>query len=113
MPAEIEWPIVLETSTHALVGSKLFEPFLAERRQQNQAVWADSQHWRLGFYFGKQDTRLWVPRRSKDGIPVESVLVINFGHALGRKAFRILMLAYGTGLVALCMVGCALAGVRW
>lgn len=112
-PNSFEWPVVLETTSHALVGSRVFEPYLDQRRTDNTASWSDKRHWMLGFYFGKNDTRLWVPRRLKNGGAKDDDRVINFGHPLGRKAFRILMLGYMIGFAALTMVVAALAGIRW
>lgn len=108
-----EWPIVYETSASALVASKVFEPFLEERRARNREIWHNSQNWRLGFYFGKGDTRLWVPPKPKKGLYTDNVRVINFAHPLGRKAFRVLALGYGIGLVAASMLVAWLCGVRW
>ena len=108
-----EWPSIYECSPTALVASRLFEPFLDERRARNREVWQDKRSWKFGFYFGKGDTRLWVPQRPKKGLYQDEVRVINFSHPLGRKAFRILVLAYATGAIAATMTIAAILGVRW
>src|SRR5690349_8809247 len=95
-----EWGQVLETPVHALVAERAFGPFLDQRRNENRQVWFDRRSWRLGFYFGHGDTRLWVPRRSRRVTDCER-LVINFAHPLGRKALRVLGLAYAIGFIGL------------
>jgi len=113
MAARFEWPTVLETTEYVLVGSRVFEPILNERRTANSEVWSKAKSWRFGFYFGDGDTRLWVPRRRPDGTANDDERVINFRHPLGRKAFRILMLGYGTGFLTVTALVAALLGVRW
>ncbi len=107
------WPGVLGSSRCALVAGRLAEPFLTERRQANDEVWADGRNWRVGFYFGAGDSRLWVPRRDRWGRPVDSVRVVNFAHPRGRRAFRVLVLAYGIAAVTAALFTAALLGVRW
>ncbi|MBS1721371.1 MAG: hypothetical protein JSS66_00020 [Armatimonadetes bacterium] len=109
MPARFDWPEVMETTALALVASRLFEPFIDERRERNEAVWSDQNRWLFGYYFGRGDTRLWVPRRNG----ADGGRVINFSHPLGRKAFRILVLAYGIGTVSAAIVAAAALGARW
>jgi hypothetical protein len=111
--SRFDWPDVVESTRFALVGSRVFEPYLEERRESNERVWSDPGRWRFGFYFGEGDTRLWVPRRLKDGRGHPTEAVINFCHRRGRPAFRILLLAYGTGLSLAGAVLAALAGARW
>ncbi len=113
MATRFEWPAVLESTQYVLVGSRVFEPFLREKRDANAEVWSRPTSWRFGFYFGAGDTRLWVPRRERDGTPNDAERVINFKHPLGRKAFRILMFGYGTGFLTVCALVAALLGVRW
>lgn len=92
---------------------ELAEPYLDNLRARNQMVWSNPRRWRLGFYFGVDDTRLWVPRRCSCGAPRENDRVLNFGHPQGKKAFRILMLAYATGALLLATLVAAGLGVRW
>ncbi|MCW5935836.1 MAG: hypothetical protein KIT11_00825 [Fimbriimonadaceae bacterium] len=108
-----DWPAVVEMPIHAVVADRIWRPILTERRLRNQEVWDDAARWRMGFYFGEGDTRLWVPRRLENGKANEEDRVINFAHPLGRRAFRILMLAYGIAAVAGVFFAMALAGVRW
>lgn len=92
---------------------ELAEPYLDNLRARNQIIWSNPRRWRFGFYFGEDDTRLWVPRRCRCGAPRENDRVLNFGHPQGKKAFRILMLAYATGsLLAVALVAAGF-GVRW
>ncbi|MCW5938985.1 MAG: hypothetical protein KF884_04410 [Fimbriimonadaceae bacterium] len=111
--SRFDWPDVIKSTRFTLVASRVCVAFLDERREANQGIWSDPGRWRFGFYFGEGDTRLWVPRRMKNGQedPVERV--INFCHRRGRPAFRILMFAYGTGLALIIALVAALAGVRW
>ena len=101
------------TVARDLVVARLIEPYLGDLRARNDIVWGNPKQWVLGFYFGVEDSRLWVPRRCSCGAPRDQDRVINFGHPLGRKAFRILIFAYGVS-VALCgvLAGAAL-GYRW
>jgi hypothetical protein len=99
--------------THHAVAARVCEPYLAEARFRNDAVWSNPRNWRFGFYFGKDDSRLWVPRRDRNGKPRDGQRVVNFGHPIGRKSFPILMLAYFTGLLgAITLIAIAL-GARW
>ena len=75
------------------------DPILHGRRAANQAEWQKPENWILGFYFAPGDSRLWVPSRRRFGRPDDSARVVNFGHAAGRPAFRILLLAHAAGLV--------------
>jgi len=108
-----EWPAVYESTVCALVASRLFEPFLEERRARNREIWSEPRNWRLGFYFGKGDTRLWVPRKPKNGLYQDQARIINFSHPMRRKAFRILATGYGIGFIAIVMTVAALSGIRW
>lgn len=112
-PETFTWPPTVEMPIHAVVAERIWRPILNERRQRNHDVWEDSARWRMGFYFGEGDTRLWVPRRLADGTAIEVDMVINFSHPLGRRAFRILMLGYGITAVAGVIFAMALFGVRW
>ena len=111
--SRFEWPVVYESRVCALVASRLFEPFLEERRTRNKEIWSNPQNWRLKFYFGKGDTRLWVPPRPKNGLYQDKIRIINFGHPMGKRAFRILSLGYGIGIAACVMILAALSGIRW
>ncbi|MBS1715941.1 MAG: hypothetical protein JST30_16560 [Armatimonadetes bacterium] len=113
MATRFEWPTVLQTTEYVLVGSRVFEPLIKERKDANRDVWSRPSSWRFGFYFGTGDTRLWVPRRRADGSAHDDERVINFRHPLGKKAFRILMFGYGTALSTLGLIVLALFGVRW
>ena len=104
---------MLETTTYALVGSRVCEPYLSERKKQNFESWHNKNNWFLGFYFSKTDSRLWVPRRLKNGTPWDAERVINFSHRQARKAFRILMLAYATGFALATTLVLYILGVRW
>lgn len=108
LEAGFEWPVVLESRACVLVGSKVFEPWIEERRRANLTQWENQNNWKFGFYFGKCDTRLWVPKPGSDD---PNLRIINFGHPLGRKAFRILMLGYAIGVVALGLLVLALLQV--
>lgn len=81
------------------LGDRITTPILTSRRAENQASWANRQNWFLAFYFGSEDSRLWVPRRTKSGEPDQVLRIINFGHRLARPALRILALAYLIGAV--------------
>ncbi|MBL8064765.1 MAG: hypothetical protein JNM34_02785 [Chthonomonadaceae bacterium] len=111
--SRFEWPEVHETTTYALVASRVFDHFLDGKRRHNDQIWADDSKWKLGFYFGAGDSRLWVPvRRNRDN-KRKSELVVNFGHPLGKRAFRILCLAYSIGFLAVGMIIAAMFGARW
>lgn len=102
-----------ETTLCDRIAVRLGEPILQELRARDRMVWSNPRHWKLGFYFGRDDSRLWVPRRCGCGAERERDRIINFGHPQGRKAFWLLMFGYGTGLALLgCLVAAAL-GVRW
>lgn len=94
------------------VSQGLAAPILEGRRARNQASWVDAENWVFGFYFGYGDTRLWVPRKMKGGEPSEDRCLINFGHPLGRKAFRILALAYIAGATFFGFLTAVLLGYR-
>ncbi|MCG9895233.1 MAG: hypothetical protein MH204_07145 [Fimbriimonadaceae bacterium] len=81
---------------HGEMADRLCRPILEGRRAVNQACWADRNNWVFGFYFGAEDSRLWVPRMRR-GEPDDDVRVLNFAHPLGRPASRILLLAYLIG----------------
>ena len=89
-------------------ASRLGDPLIKSLRQGNDAVWADAANWRFGFYFGAGDRRLWVPRRLRDGRPDRETLVINFSHPLGKRAWRVLQIAYGVGTLAVGVLTVAL-----
>jgi uncharacterized membrane protein len=111
--SRFDWPIVHETTSYALVASRVFEPFLESRRAEHAEIWNDSKNWHFGFYYSKEDSRLWVPRRRIDRSSDDHTRVINLGHKRARKALCILVLAYGIGIVAVVMTALMLAGVRW
>lgn len=112
-PAPSARPALTDVARFALVGSRIATPYLRARREINEACWSDPARWRLGFYFGRADTRLWVPRRLRDGSPDDTNRVINFGHPMGKRPFKVLMTAYAIGLVSLAMSLAALSGLRW
>lgn len=109
----VEFVVALVEPRHRAVATRVAEPLLSEDRFRNEVIWANPRRWRFGFYFGEGDTRLWVPRRGNDGEPVDSDRVLNFAHPLGRKAFRLLMFGYATGLALAGVVVAVLLGVRW
>ncbi|HRF59772.1 MAG TPA: hypothetical protein PLH94_07655 [Fimbriimonadaceae bacterium] len=109
----VEFVVALVEPRHRAVATKVAEPLLAEDRFRNDVIWANSKRWRFGFYFGQGDTRLWVPRRGAKAEPIDAERVLNFAHPLGRKAFRLLMFGYATGLALAGVVVAALFGVRW
>jgi uncharacterized membrane protein len=92
---------------------ELAEPYLDNLRARNQMIWSNPRRWKLGFYFGADDTRLWVPRRCRCGAPREDDRVLNFGHPRGKQAFRILLMAYFTGALLLAALLAAALGMRW
>lgn len=109
---DTDWRAFAETR-HLAVAAKMAEPVLNQIQMINAECWSTKSNWRLGFYFGSKDTRLWVPTRSKRGTESSARRVINFGHPLGRSAFKTLMLAYGsTALFTLALLAIA-AGIRW
>jgi uncharacterized membrane protein len=112
-PVSPERPQVADVARFALVASRIAAPYLRARREINEACWSDSARWKFGFYFGRADTRLCVPRRMCDGSADDANRVINFGHPMGRRPFKILMTAYAIGLVGLAMTGAAVVGLRW
>lgn len=67
----------------------------------------------LGFYFGPQDTRLWVPRKSLRGQADDERRIINFGHPLGKKAYGVLMTAYFICTTAAIMALAMIFGWRY
>lgn len=81
-------------------ASRLAQPLLQSVRQGNEAVWQDNASWKFGFYFGKGDRRLWVPRPTPFGAPHPEERVINFCHPAAKGALRILVLAYVIGILA-------------
>jgi uncharacterized membrane protein len=111
--SRFDWPIVHETTSCALVASRVFEPFLERRRADNSQAWNDRSNWHFGFYYSTEDTRLWVPRRKLNGTTDDQTRVVNFGHRRGRRALGVLVLAYTIGLVAVVMTALVLSGVRW
>jgi hypothetical protein len=111
--SRFDWPIVHETTSYALVASRVFEPFLERRRADNSQAWNDRSNWHFGFYYSSKDTRLWVPRRRMDRRADDQSRVINFGHKRGQKALGILVLAYSIGLTGIVMTELVLFGIRW
>lgn len=109
----VEFVVALVEPRHRTVATKVAEPLLAEDRFRNEVIWANAKRWRLGFYFGQGDTRLWVPRRGPGAEPIDAERVLNFSHPLGCKAFRLLMFGYATGLALAGVLTAALLGVRW
>lgn len=95
------------------VASRMCQDYLDHRRWVNDLTWQNPRHWVMGFYLGEGDTRLWVPKRRADGKPYETERVINFRHPQGRKAFGVLMLAYGTGAVTVLFLLAIALGQRW
>lgn len=95
------------------VASRLADDYLEHKRWTNKLAWQNPRNWVMGFYFGEGDSRLWVPRRGKDGQPHTTDRVINFRHELGRRAFGILMLGYGIGAVSLILLIAIAFGQRW
>lgn len=91
---------VVEETSLIDVGSRIGNELIAERKFRNRSLWQNRRHWFLGYYRCTGDTRLWVPRRSKGGEPIEEDRVINFGHPIGRKALPILLLTYGITVAA-------------
>jgi hypothetical protein len=85
-PVSPERPQVADVARFALVASRIAAPYLRARREINEACWSDSARWKF---------------------------VINFGHPMGRRPFKILMTAYAIGLVGLAMTGAAVVGLRW
>lgn len=73
------------------VSVRLAEPAIRERQDRNYASWSNSKNWKFGAYFGKNDSRLWVPKK---GDSSSRTFQINFAHPLGRKSFATLVLAY-------------------
>jgi uncharacterized membrane protein len=95
------------------VAAMASDPFLEERARSNAEVWHDRRSWVGPFYFGAGDTRLWTPKRNRDGTPHDSDRVINFRHPLGRKAFGVLMLGYLVGALAVLTLAALALGHRW
>ena len=95
------------------VAVRIFERPLLEIRTRDDFVWSNVRNWRFGFYFGKDDSRLWVPRRCACGAPQDHVRVINYAHPMGRKAFRLLMFGYAVGVTLAGTLVAAAFGVRW
>ncbi len=95
------------------VAVRLSEPFLTERKLDNHSVWTNAKNWHLGFYFGKEDTRLWVPKMRRQGKEDPNQRVINFAHPLGRKAFKILMLGYTVAALGAATLLAYAFGIRW
>lgn len=79
------------------ISERVAEPYLEEVRFRNQAVWANTGNWYFGFYIGRGDARLWVPRRLRSGEADGRRRVLNFGHPLGRRALRVLVAGYFVG----------------
>ena len=108
--ANFEWPLVHETTTHVLVASKVFDQYLHEKNARNEACWKQKRNWFLGFYRCREDSRLWVPMRGQKSRFSAGKLIINFGHPMGKKAAKVLGLAYGISAIALVLIGFMLAG---
>ncbi|HRJ34222.1 MAG TPA: hypothetical protein PKY51_11785 [Fimbriimonadaceae bacterium] len=108
-----QWLEEIIESRYQSVAVRVSEKFLSERRTENRAIWEDAKNWKFGHYFGRDDTRLWVPRRRRTGEPDPNQNVINFAHPLGQKAFRILALGYGIAAIAVVTVGAIAFGARW
>lgn len=85
-------------------ASRLAQPLIQSMRQGNEAVWQENSSWKFGFYFGKGDRRLWVPKPTEFGSAHPEDRVINFSHPQAKGAFRILMLAYGIGTLAIAVI---------
>lgn len=98
---------------HLVVASRLADDYLEHRRWTNNLTWQNPRNWVRGFYFGEGDTRLWVPKRQVDGHQHPTDRVINFRHALGRKAFGVLMLGYGIAVVSILLLVAIAFGQRW
>jgi len=94
------------------IGSRLSQDYLASERARNDAVWKDGRNWIAGFYFGRGDSRLWVPRRSKRTIG-KAELIINFSHPRGREALKVLGLAYLICTTGAVIVGAIVLGYTW
>jgi uncharacterized membrane protein len=92
---------------------RMTELAMADVRARNELIWSNPGCWRLGFYFGEGDTRLWVPRRCACGAPRDADRVINFRHPVGRTAFRILMLGYATAALLAVAIAAIALGARW
>jgi len=105
------WPVV--EPRFLAIGSRVGNGVLRERRVCDESVWFDNKNWKLGLYFGRGDRRLWVPKRDELGCPHSTARVVNFSHSMGRKAFRVLAIAYGICIVGVGLVVCALVGHRW
>lgn len=93
-------------------GARLSSDLIESEKARNNAVWADRRNWFLGFYFGRGDTRLWVPRRD-ERVADEGNMVINFSHPRGREAGKVLALAYVVCTLAVGVVGAIALGYRW
>jgi len=100
-------PLISEPASIAF-ASRLAQPLLQSLKQGNEAVWQDNASWKFGFYFGKGDRRLWVPKPTPFGAPHPEERVINFCHPAAKGAFRVLVLVYAIGILAGAVV---LAGV--
>lgn len=95
------------------VAVRVAEPFLSDRRYANHLIWGNPRNWRLGFYFGNGDTRLWVPRKRRSGEPKDESRVINFAHPMGREAFPVLVAGYLIGAVCLVLLAMMFFGRPW
>ncbi len=93
-------------------GVRLSQDYLESERARNTSVWKDRRSWFLGFYFGRGDTRLWVPRKVKS-MPHAEEMIINFSHLRGRQAVKVLALAYVICTLAVGVVGAIALGYRW
>lgn len=71
-----------------------------EQREINQREWNDPQNWSVGFYFSKQDSRTWVPKR-----PPWMGWTLN----LATKAGALWMIGFLVGIPLLVVISVVLA----
>lgn len=94
------------------IGVRLSQDYLDSERARNNHIWEDRRNWFYGFYFGRGDTRLWVPRKGKSRANAE-ILVVNFSHPKGREAAKVLGLAYLICTTGAVIVSAIALGYRW
>jgi hypothetical protein len=73
---------------------------IESRKSDNNDVWDNPRSWKWGHYHGQGDSRLWVPKRSRNGQPNFGRQVINYSHPRAAKAWRMLLTVYAVSGLA-------------
>ncbi len=105
--------VALSESRFVALGSRVCQGYVREQRSAALNVWTNRKNWVFGSYFGREDDRLWVPRRMRDGRAHEKQRVLNLAHPLAKGALGLLAFGYAIGLALLCVITAIASGSRW